>query len=189
MPPASIWQKKPCELVLLLRAGELNVRVVSTVTVSVFVIVSEGLAGIPRSQPEMNWLAIARTSLGSKGMSNGLEMAVASSKMFKMVPWRDSTVTMLAAALRTFGSWTRCAAPRYAPTPTCSTIRATVIMVETSVRAEEKSKVQPPGGFFPNEVRRDPRALTWVLSSIWMVVICWMATSADEKPALVKSDD
>jgi hypothetical protein len=96
--------------------------------------------------------AMARTSLGSKARSNGWEMAVALSKMFRMVLWRDSMVTMVAAAVRTRGSWTRCAAPRYAPTPTCSTTRATVTMVDTSVRADEKSNLQPVGGLAPNEV-------------------------------------
>ena len=48
--------------------------------------------------------AMARTSLGSKARSNGWEMAVALSKIFRMVLWRDSTVTMVAAAVRTRGS-------------------------------------------------------------------------------------
>jgi len=51
MPAASIWQWKP--LVLLLRAGELNVREEPEVTEPVLVTVSAGLAGIPWSQPLM----------------------------------------------------------------------------------------------------------------------------------------
>jgi hypothetical protein len=163
--------------VLLLRAGELNVREVPEVTEPVLVTESEGLAdreakavssegtkimkcwesvpGIPRLQPLMKEPAMARTSLGRKAMSNDWEMAVALSKRFSMVPWRASTVTMVAAAVRTRGSWTRCAAPRYAATPTCSTTRAIVTMVDTSVRADEKSNEQPEGGVAPNEVMMD----------------------------------
>ena len=158
-------------------ADELNVRVVPAVTTSVLVIVSEGLADheaksgelrggkimkcwesvrvIPREQPWMKLPAMARTSGGAKGMSNGWEMAVAPFIMFSRVPWRASTVRMEAAAVRTSWSPTRCAAPRYAPTPTCSTSRAVDTMVDTSVRTLEKSNEQPWTGVPPNEVMTD----------------------------------
>ena len=115
----------------------------------------ESIPAIPRSQPLMKEPAMARTSLGRKARSNGWEMAVALSKMFRTVPWRDSTVTMVAAAVRTRRSWTRCAAPRYVAIPTCSTTRATVTMVDTSVRADEKSNEQPEGGLAPNATMMD----------------------------------
>src|SRR5258708_5663606 len=110
---------------------------------------------MPRSQPLMKEPAIARTSLGRRARSNDWEMGEAASKMFRTVWWRDSIVTMVAAAVRTRGSWTRCAAPRYAPTPTFSTTRAIVTMVDTSVRAAEKSNLQPEGGFEPNATMMD----------------------------------
>jgi len=115
-PPVSIWQWKP--EVLPLRAGELNAKEVPAVTAPVLVTESEGLAVTPRLQPLMKAPAIARTSWGRRGMSNDWGIVEAPAKMFSMVWWRDSMVTMEAAAVRTFGSWTRCAAPRYAPTPT-----------------------------------------------------------------------
>jgi len=110
MPPVSIWQWKP--EVLLLRAGELNCKEVPTPIEPVLVTESEGLAGTPRSQPLMNEPAMARTSFGRRGMSNGWEMAEPPSKRFKTVWWRDSMVKMEAAAVRTRGSSMRCAAPR-----------------------------------------------------------------------------
>lgn len=78
---------------------------------------------------------------------------MALAKMFRMVWWRDSIVTMEAAAVRTLGSPIRCAAPRYAPTPTFSTTRAVANMVSTSTRTLVKSNVQPEGGVTPKEVR------------------------------------
>lgn len=160
-------------------ADELNAKEVPAVTAPVLVTESEGLAVgkikamsiegeklnklgtgarknvpvIPRLQPLMKAPAIARTSWGRRGMSNDWGIVVAPAKMFSVVWWRDSMVTMEAAAVRTFGSWMRCAAPRYAPTPTFSTTRAIAAMVETSTRALEKSNVQPEGAFSPNEVR------------------------------------
>lgn len=112
----------------------------------------ENVPGIPRSQPWMKEPAMARTSLGARARSKDAEMAVALSNMFSMVPWRDSIVTMEAAAVRTRGSSTRCAAPRYAAMPTCSMSRALEIMVSTSVSTAVSSNLQPEGGVPPNEV-------------------------------------
>ena len=152
--------------------------------------------------------AMARTSWGSKGMSKAWGMAVAPDvSTFRIVWWRASTVTMDAAAVRTVLSATSCAAPRYAPTPTSSTRRATGNMVGTSVSTLVKSNLQVERGVTPNEVRNDcnanrsqrekvgsgslirtSRAVTWVASSSWMAVNCSMGICAELKPAAVKSD-
>ena len=153
----------------------------------------ENVPVIPRSpatsQPLMNWPTIARTSLGPKGRSNGVGMAVPLLNMFSMVLWRDSIVAMEAASVRMCESPMRCAAPRYAPTPVCSTTPAVEISVDTSVRAFEKSTVQPSIGVTPfclrrvwgpcQKVKKEEeegihtwRVVSWVLSSDWMVVIC-----------------
>ena len=63
-------------------------------------------------------------------------------------------VAMLAAAVRMLGSPMLEAAPRYAPTPTCSTTRATGSMVETLSSTWPKSKVQL-SGVTPNDSRTD----------------------------------
>jgi hypothetical protein len=67
------------------KADELNSSKVPTTMVSVFVTEREGLAWIPRSQPEMKEPAMARTSGGARGMSNDCGMAEPLSKMFSMV--------------------------------------------------------------------------------------------------------
>ena len=143
---------------------------------------------IPRSQPRMKELAIARTSLGRSGMSNDCGMTEELWKRLRMVWWRDSMVTMEAAAVRTRGSSMRCAAPRYAPTPTFSTTWATVNMVSTSTSTLEKSNVQVDNGVSPKPTIISWMAETWVDSSPWMTVISEIAISGEEKPALVKSD-
>ncbi len=104
---------------------------------------------IPRSQPFMKGPAIERTSLGRRGRSNDCGMGEKPWKRLRRVWGRDSTVTMEAAAVRTRGSPTRWAAPRYAPTPTFSTTWATVTMVVTSVSTLEKSNVQVDNGVSP----------------------------------------
>lgn len=70
-------------------------------------------------------------------------------RMFSTVWWRASTDMIDAAAVRTCGSVMRCAAPRYAETPTFSTIRAVLAMVVTSVKTSLKSNVQPVMGSAP----------------------------------------
>jgi hypothetical protein len=60
---------------------------------------------MPVSQdPVMNPPAMARTSPGSKGMSNACGAGVAPCIKFRIVWWRDSSVTMEPAAARTAGS-------------------------------------------------------------------------------------
>lgn len=107
---------------------------------------------MPVSHPEMNGPAIAKTSCGSRGRSKAVGIDVASFKTLRMVWWRASTVTIDAAAVRMVGSETRCAAPRYAATPTFSTSRATGAIAETLVRTAEKSKVHPEIGVPPRAV-------------------------------------
>ena len=136
-------------------------------------------------------------------------MALPPWSTFRIVWWRASMVKMDAAAVRMTGSCTRCAAPRYAPTPTFSTRRATGAMVATSVSTLVKSNLQVERGFSPNEVMIDcnasqrssqrvcqkrvrklvhtSRAVTWAASSDWMAMNCWTGMSAELKPAVVKS--
>jgi hypothetical protein len=133
--------------------------------------------------------AIARTSLGRRGISNDCGKGEKPWRMLRRLWWRASMVTMEAAAERTRGSPMRWAAPRYAPTPTFSMTWATVSMVWTSVRTLEKSKVQLDIGVSPKAMMISSMAETWTDSSIWMTVISSMTTSDDElKPALTKSD-
>ena len=47
--------------------------------------IRRNIPAIPRSQPEMNWLAMARTSLGVKGISKPEGMAEPVFKMFRTV--------------------------------------------------------------------------------------------------------
>jgi hypothetical protein len=61
-------------------------------------------------------------------------------------------------------------------------------MVETSVSALEKSKVQVDSGVWPKLTMSSSMAETWTDSSIWMTVISVMAMSDEMKPALRKSD-
>jgi len=67
------------------KADELNCKEVPTVIVSVLVTVSAVLAMIPRLQPLMKEPAMAKTSLGWRGMSNGCGMGGVPMNMFKMV--------------------------------------------------------------------------------------------------------
>lgn len=107
------------------------------------------------SQPEINGLATARTWDGVKGISNACGIAVAPFRMLSTVSCRASTVRMEAAAVRSDGSDTRCAAPRYADTPRFSTTRAVAATVATSVRTEPKLKWHPLIGLEPNDLSVD----------------------------------
>jgi hypothetical protein len=73
-PPTIIWQNK-VDLSLSASAGESNVNLVPGPTLPVFVIWSTGLAGTPRSQPEIKGPARARTSEGVRPKSKACEMA------------------------------------------------------------------------------------------------------------------
>lgn len=142
-------------------AEELKVKSVPMLTTPVFVIVRDGFAGTPRSQPEMKAPASAKTSFGVKAKSNACGMAVPALRTFRIVWWRASTVRIDPAAVRRMGSERRWAAPRYAVTPTFSTIRATVAMVVTSTRTFEKSNVQvstgvPPRVLMPSCEKQTP---------------------------------
>jgi hypothetical protein len=99
------------------------------------------IPGIPTSQELLkNGLARARTSLGVRAKSKESGMAVPiPDKMFRIVWWRASTVNIEAAEVRRTGSLRRAAPPRYAETPTDSTIRAVAAIVVTLVSALEKS--------------------------------------------------
>jgi len=124
MPPASNWHDAP--LGALLNAAEVNEREEPGRIASVLVIVNAWLAVISViAQPEFsrNGPAIARTSCGVRGRSNGFASAAPPLNTFSIVEWRLSTVRMDAAAVRMVGSEIKFAAPRNAPTPTFSTRR------------------------------------------------------------------
>ena len=121
-------------------------------------------------------------------MSNDCGMTEELWKRLRIVWWRASMVTMEAAEVRTRGSSMRCAAPRYAPTPTFSTTWATVTMVSTSTSTLEKSNVQVDNGVSPKATIISSMAETWTDSSTWMTVSSEIAMSDEEKPALMKSD-
>lgn len=131
------------ELSTLLIASNWKLSVVPAAIFPVFVTVNDGSASNPVLHPEMNPPAIARTSWGRRGKSNDVGIAVPSLRTLSIVWWRASMVTIEAASVRTTGSEMKCAAPRYAPTPTFSTRRATGAMALTEVRTEEKSKLHP----------------------------------------------
>ena len=166
--------------VLLLRAGELNCNCVPIVTFPVLVTESAVLASYAVREKQrcrgcirnLTWLvtvtharvmpvlqgplknapAIARTSLGRKGMSKACGSGLAPDIKFRTDWWRASLVMIEAAAARTVGSCMSCVAPRYAETPVYSTTRAIGNMTETLVSALEKSKLQE-SGCRPNAVR------------------------------------
>jgi hypothetical protein len=198
---------------LPLLGGKVNLRDVPAVMAPVLVIVKGGLAEgwrekrkkgewafgckfrvmrekcvpwIPRSQFETKPPTMERTSGGERGMSNACGMGAAALKVFKRVWWRASMGKMEAATVRTRGSSMRWAAPEYAPTPTFSTSRALVAMVETSVSKLDVLNVQFKG-VPPNALRVPSTAETWVDSSDWMVVMVETAASPEVKPALRKS--
>jgi len=106
-----------------------------------------------RLQPLRNWPAMDRTSDGFSARSKACGTGAAAFMMFITVWWRASTVMIEAAADSNAGSEMEDAAPRYALTPTFSINWAKVIIVFTSVKAEEKSNLQPVIGW-------PPRALT-----------------------------
>ena len=64
------------------------------------------------SQPEINELAIERTSGGERGISKEDAMAEAPARMLVMVLWRASTVKMEPAASRVTESLIKVAPPR-----------------------------------------------------------------------------
>jgi len=66
-------------------AGELNVKDVPTPMRPVLVTERGGLAWTPRSQPEMNEPAMARTSWGRRAMSNAWGIAEPPWKMLRTV--------------------------------------------------------------------------------------------------------
>lgn len=81
----SIWQNSELVSTELFRAVEEKVSWVPAETVPVLVMVKVGLAGSPKSQPEMKGDAIANTSGGKNAMSNAWGITVASPKMFRTV--------------------------------------------------------------------------------------------------------
>ena len=107
--------------------------------------------GTPRSQPEMNAPAMARTSLGRKAMSKAWGMDVPLLRTLRIVWWRASVVKIEPAATRRTGSSSNGAAPRYAATPRFSTTRAVAAMVLTSFSAPPKSKLQFVMGVSPRD--------------------------------------
>lgn len=74
-------------------------------------------------------------------------------------------VTIEAASVSATGSEMKWAAPRYAPTPTFSTSRATGAIADTDVRTEEKSNEQPEMTEPPTASMALCRKAAWVLSS------------------------
>jgi len=85
MPPASIWHDKVEVSLMLLRASKLNVNEVPAWMEPVVVTVKGGRPTMPVSHPEMKLPAIARTSWGSRGISNACGMAVPPFNTLRMV--------------------------------------------------------------------------------------------------------
>ena len=63
----------------------------------------ESVPVIPREQFEINWPAVARTSLGDKGMSNAWGMGESWLSKLNIVLWRASIDKMEAAAVKMCG--------------------------------------------------------------------------------------
>lgn len=103
----------------------------------------------------MKALATARTSLGSRAMSNAWGIETPLLRTLRIVWCRASTVKIEPAAVRSTGSSIRCAAPKYAATPKFSTTRAVAAIVGTSSSALPKSMLQLVMAWSPSDWMTD----------------------------------